>query len=42
MYALFIASAAASPLPFFVLIAGGFLLLSFVLILVGPRNDGRR
>lgn len=35
-------AAATSPLPFFALFAGGFLLLSFVLILVGPRNDRRR
>jgi hypothetical protein len=32
----------ASPLPFFLLFARGFLLLSFVLILIGPRNDHRR
>lgn len=33
---------AASPLPYLVLFGGGFLLLSFVLILIGPRNDRRR
>jgi hypothetical protein len=32
----------ASPVPYFVILAGGFLLLSFVLILIGPRNDHRR
>jgi hypothetical protein len=33
---------ATSPLPYLVLFGGGFLLLSFVLILIGPRNDRRR
>lgn len=32
----------ASPVPYFALFGGGFLLLSFVLILIGPRNDHRR
>lgn len=32
----------ASPVPYFVIVAGGFLLLSFVLVLIGPRNDHRR
>ena len=32
----------ASPVPYFVIFAGGFLLLSFVLVLIGPRNDHRR
>jgi len=32
----------ASPVPYFAIFAGGFLLLSFVLILIGPRNDHRR
>lgn len=31
-----------SPVPFFLLFAGGFLLLSFVLILIGPRDDHGR
>lgn len=35
-------AATTSPLPFFLLFAGGFLLLSFVFILIGPRNDHRR
>jgi hypothetical protein len=35
-------AAAMSPLPYFALVIGGFLLLSFVLILIGPRNDRRR
>ncbi|HML97485.1 MAG TPA: hypothetical protein PKD75_03340 [Tepidiformaceae bacterium] len=36
---------ASSPIPSFALFAlfgGAFLLLSFVLILIGPRNDRRR
>lgn len=32
----------ASPVPYFALFGGGFLLLSFVLVLIGPRNDRRR
>lgn len=32
----------ASPVPYFVIFVGGFLLVSFVLVLIGPRNDHRR
>lgn len=32
----------ASPVPYFALFGGGFLLLGFVVILIGPRNDHRR
>lgn len=33
---------ASSPITYFALFGGAFLLLSFVLILIGPRNDRRR